>query len=196
MATIVVRQVQRITTSALIVLYAFWHGEATYDEAGRSCAIAVLLLEFRRTRLGSTLDAAQRPIRALAATSEIWLRPFLEGILSNDGEECLDRRSADPPSSPSIGRDQSQRHKHQEGADPVQRSPDSIPSTTYAYISAPPPQVAEQQPTVGIIGMGGGVVPSPLIPSTWSDVEMISDTFNSFCPTLFSDFATSPFWDF
>ncbi|KIW13784.1 hypothetical protein PV08_08975 [Exophiala spinifera] len=94
------RQVQRITTSALIVIYCFWHGETSYEESGRACAMALLLLEFRRTRWGSTLDDAQRSIRALAGISGIWLRPFLEEMLPRASEECLARVAGDHPSFP------------------------------------------------------------------------------------------------
>ena len=191
------RQVQRITTSALLVLYAFWHGEATYDEAGRSCAIAILLLEFRRARWGSTLDAAQRSIRALAATSEIWLQPFLEEMLSDGREEYLVRRTAGLPSLSSVARDQEiqdQQHQHREDADLLQRSPNSIMSTTDAHTSLFPPQETPQQSSAGVVGMEvDAAAPPPLIPSTWSSVEMLSDTFNSFYPSVFLEFSTSPF---
>ncbi|KUL86890.1 hypothetical protein ZTR_05365 [Talaromyces verruculosus] len=38
------RQVRRIMTSVLILFYAFWYGEASYDETGRACARSILSL--------------------------------------------------------------------------------------------------------------------------------------------------------
>jgi hypothetical protein len=60
------RQVRRITTSFYIIVYAFWQGEASEDEAGRACAYAALLLDFQRTKWGPSLDNARKTIQSLA----------------------------------------------------------------------------------------------------------------------------------
>ncbi|KAJ6078407.1 hypothetical protein N7467_008160 [Penicillium canescens] len=62
------RQVRRIMTSVLIVFYAYWYGEVSYDEAGRACA---------------------RSIISLAAVSGINTREYLKRILSDANEAFI-----------------------------------------------------------------------------------------------------------
>ena len=83
------RQVRRITTSALVVFYAFWRGEMSHDEAGEAAATAALLLEFERTRWGSAIDEARKTIRDLANISGLNMRHYLEKTLPEDGDEYL-----------------------------------------------------------------------------------------------------------
>lgn len=83
------RQVRRITTSALVVFYAFWRGEASHDEAGEAAATAALLLEFERTRWGSAIDEARKTIRDLSNLSGLDMYHYLEKILHKDGDEYL-----------------------------------------------------------------------------------------------------------
>lgn len=68
-------------TSALVIVYAFWKGEASYDECARSCATTLLLLEFQRTRWGSDVDTPARSLRELAVASGIAIRPYAEQLL-------------------------------------------------------------------------------------------------------------------
>lgn len=83
------RQVRRITTSVLIILYAFWHGEVSDYEAGRACAYALALLEFQRTRWGAALNDSRRSILYLAVINGIDIKEHLEGILSGANESFI-----------------------------------------------------------------------------------------------------------
>jgi hypothetical protein len=84
------RQVRRITTSFYIIIYAFWQGEASEDEAGRACAHAALLLDFQRTRWGLSLDNTRKAIQSLATISQIQVRERLREMLSHDSEVYFD----------------------------------------------------------------------------------------------------------
>lgn len=80
------RQVRRITTSVLLIVYAYWHGEVSHDEAGRACAHALALLEFQRMRWGTALNDARQSIFSLTSISGINIRSYLEDALSGANE--------------------------------------------------------------------------------------------------------------
>lgn len=83
-------QVRRIVTSAFLFLYAYWKGEAAYDECARSCATALLVLEFSRTRFGAKIDAPASSIKKLAKASRVTIRPFLSQQVPNIDTSFLD----------------------------------------------------------------------------------------------------------
>lgn len=186
------RQVQRITTSALIVIYAFWHGEASYEESGRACAMAILLLEFRRTRWGSTLDYAQRSIRALTGISGIWLRPFLEELLPHASEECLARVTGEQPS---LSFAQHGRSLMQEPRTHGPEHLDSPPSqsTPYAFDAEPRPQDCQGQFHIDVAdGRGCGTSPAGRL---YNGTVTAEDTSHGMDPFSLLDFPISPFWN-
>ncbi|KAF9895240.1 hypothetical protein FE257_000142 [Aspergillus nanangensis] len=84
------RQVHRITTSILIVLYGFWKEEVSEDEAARYCAYALLLLEIQRIRWTSSLNPITATVRILAAHSGLDLRKPFEQILPLGSEAYID----------------------------------------------------------------------------------------------------------
>lgn len=83
------RQVRRITTSTMVILYAFWKGETSHNEACRFCATALLLLEFQRTRYGPSIEEATSCIRELAETSGLSLQPFMKQLVPEASDEYL-----------------------------------------------------------------------------------------------------------
>ncbi|GFF31187.1 hypothetical protein IFM46972_03152, partial [Aspergillus udagawae] len=80
------RQVRRIMTSVLVLFYAFWYGEVSYDEAGRAIAYALALLEFERMRWGAALNDSRRSILFLAAASGINSMEYIKWILPGANE--------------------------------------------------------------------------------------------------------------
>ncbi|KUL82855.1 hypothetical protein ZTR_09208 [Talaromyces verruculosus] len=80
------RQVCRITTSIFVIMYAFWHNEVSNDEAARSCACAILLLEFHRTRWAKNVEPIQATVRSLAALSDLRLHDPMESLLRPGNE--------------------------------------------------------------------------------------------------------------
>lgn len=83
------RQVRRIMTSVLILLYAFWYGEASYDETGRACAYALTLLEYERMRWGAALNDCRRSILSLAAVSGINSMEYIKWIIPGANEAFI-----------------------------------------------------------------------------------------------------------
>ncbi|KAJ9494233.1 hypothetical protein H2202_010294 [Exophiala xenobiotica] len=93
------RQVRRITTSMFIIFLAFWKGEVAYDEACRSYAMAIFLLEFQRTRWGSNMDDAISSLRSLASLSGFQLQPFMEQLIPEANDEYLTVITGTSPST-------------------------------------------------------------------------------------------------
>jgi hypothetical protein len=85
-------QVRRLVTCAFLFLYAFWKGEAAYDECARSCATVLLVLEFSRTRFGAAIDAPASSIRRLAKASRVIIRPFVSQQVPTIDPSFLDER--------------------------------------------------------------------------------------------------------
>lgn len=88
------RQVRRITTSILIVIYAFWRGEVAEDETCRAAATATLLLEFQRgLRWGTKLKNVVHAVRTVIQVSKIDTRPYLHLLLPHATYEYLETLS-------------------------------------------------------------------------------------------------------
>jgi hypothetical protein len=84
------RQVHRIATSILIIMYGFWKGEVSYDEAARYCACALLLLEFQRIRWTSSLNQIVTTVKSIAFISHLDLRKSLKDILPSGNDAFID----------------------------------------------------------------------------------------------------------
>lgn len=98
-------QVRRTVTSAFLLLYAFRKGEATHDECARSCATALLMLEYQRTRFGADVDPPAASIRRLAREYGIMLRPFVCEKVPSIDADFLDLVCGDPESTPPTDQD-------------------------------------------------------------------------------------------
>lgn len=83
------RQVRRITTAIFVVVYAYWKGEVSYDEACRSASMALALLEFQRSRWGSSLQEAITSVRGLVASSGLLIRPFVQQLVPDATDAYL-----------------------------------------------------------------------------------------------------------
>jgi hypothetical protein len=75
------RQVRRITASIFIAIYAYWKGESSYEEASRSAAMAVALLEFQRTRWRADVQPAISTVRGLVTSSGLHIGPFMQQLV-------------------------------------------------------------------------------------------------------------------
>ena len=75
------RQVKRIMTSAFILIYAYWHGEVTFEEVCRGTAMALVLHECQRVRWGRELDGAMAVLRDIAGICGMTILPNLSSLL-------------------------------------------------------------------------------------------------------------------
>jgi hypothetical protein len=75
------RQVKRITTAALVVVYAYWRGEATAEEASRFLASALLLLRCQCIRWRRELTGTIDTLRDLVELSGLSIGPALSVLL-------------------------------------------------------------------------------------------------------------------
>ncbi|KAB8071349.1 hypothetical protein BDV29DRAFT_19130 [Aspergillus leporis] len=75
------RQVKRIVASAFILIYAYWHGEVTFEEVCRGTAMALVLHECQRVRWGKELDGAMTVLRDIAGICGMTILPHLSGLL-------------------------------------------------------------------------------------------------------------------
>lgn len=75
------RQVKRIMASAFILIYAYWHGEVTFEEVCRSTAMALVLHECQRVRWGKELDGAMTVLRKIAGICGMTILPNLSSLL-------------------------------------------------------------------------------------------------------------------
>lgn len=75
------RQVKRITTSAFVIIYAYWRGEASSEEASRFLAISLLLLHCQRVRWKHELSEAMGSLRELIGLSGLEIGSALSRLL-------------------------------------------------------------------------------------------------------------------
>ncbi|KAE8372549.1 hypothetical protein BDV26DRAFT_273973 [Aspergillus bertholletiae] len=75
------RQVKRIMTSAFILIYAYWHGEVTFEEVCRGTAMALVLHECQRMRWGRELDGIMAVLRDIAGICGMTILPNLSSLL-------------------------------------------------------------------------------------------------------------------
>ncbi|TID15663.1 hypothetical protein E6O75_ATG07991 [Venturia nashicola] len=75
------RQVKRITTSAFVMIYAYWRGEASSEETSRFIAISLLLLHCQRVRWQHELSEPMGSLRELIRLSELDICPALSRLL-------------------------------------------------------------------------------------------------------------------
>ncbi|KAK5057506.1 hypothetical protein LTR84_011506 [Exophiala bonariae] len=75
------RQVRRIAASIFIIIYAYWKGEASHEEASRSAAMALALLEFQRTRWKAEVQPAITTVRGLVTFSGLEVKSFMQQLV-------------------------------------------------------------------------------------------------------------------
>jgi hypothetical protein len=75
------RQVKRLTTSAFVIIYAYWRGEASAEEASRYVAMSLLLLHCQRVRWQHELTEAMDTLRDLIRLSGLEIGPALSILL-------------------------------------------------------------------------------------------------------------------
>lgn len=75
------RQVKRITTSASVIVYAYWRGEASGEEASRFIAMSLLLLHCQRVRWQHELSEAMDSLRDLIGLGGLEIGPALSILL-------------------------------------------------------------------------------------------------------------------
>ncbi|KAE8352450.1 hypothetical protein BDV28DRAFT_135097 [Aspergillus coremiiformis] len=75
------RQVKRIMTSAFILIYAYWHGEVTFEEVCRGTATALVLHECQRVRWGRGLDGVMTVLRDMVGICGMTILPYLSNLL-------------------------------------------------------------------------------------------------------------------
>lgn len=75
------RQVKRLTTSAFVIIYAYWRGEASGEEASRFVAMSLILLHCQRIRWQHELTEAMDSLRDLIGLSCLELGPALSILL-------------------------------------------------------------------------------------------------------------------
>jgi hypothetical protein len=115
------RQVKRLTTSAFVIMYAYWRGEASAEETSRYVAMALLLLHCQRVRWKHELTEAMGTLEDLIGLSGLELGPafsillpgatfdFISAIISTSSshtEVCV-RAQRTPPASHEEGFEQS-----------------------------------------------------------------------------------------
>ena len=83
------RQVKRITTSALVIVYAHWNGEASHEEACRGVATALLLLKCQRIRWRDEIDMAVKSLYELAKLSDLKIEAYLITLLPGANMDFL-----------------------------------------------------------------------------------------------------------
>jgi hypothetical protein len=93
------RQVKRITTSALIIVYARWHGEASHEETCRAVATALLLLRCQRIRWRDEIDGAVKTLYELASLSGLKIEPYLLDLLPGATTDVLRSAAGDQVSA-------------------------------------------------------------------------------------------------
>ncbi|RDI82330.1 hypothetical protein Vi05172_g7599 [Venturia inaequalis] len=75
------RQVKRITTSAFVIIYAYWRGEVSSEEASRFIAISLLLLHCQRVRWQHELLEPIGSLKELIGLSALDIGPALSRLL-------------------------------------------------------------------------------------------------------------------
>ncbi|KNG84567.1 hypothetical protein ANOM_007308 [Aspergillus nomiae NRRL 13137] len=83
------RQVKRIMASAFILIYAYWHGEVTFEEVCRGTAMALVLHECQRVRWGRGLDGAMAVLRDIAGICGMTILPNMSSLLPDVDLEVL-----------------------------------------------------------------------------------------------------------
>lgn len=77
------RQVRRISASALVIVYAFWKGEASYEDTGKAIASALLLLDFQSLRWGRHITSIRKTLLDLAAFNSLSLHDCIKYLVPN-----------------------------------------------------------------------------------------------------------------
>ena len=93
------RQVKRIVTSALLIVYAHWHDEASHEETCRGVATALLLLKCQRIRWKGEIDGAVKTLYALANLSNLKIEPYLSYLLPGATTDVIRSVAGDHASS-------------------------------------------------------------------------------------------------
>lgn len=83
------RQVKRITTSALVIVYAYWYGEASHEETSRAVATALILIQCQRVRWRDGIDGAVKTLYDLTKLSNLKVESCLFDLLPGATTESL-----------------------------------------------------------------------------------------------------------